>query len=304
MSRRVPAPAPVRARESAFNRPANASAADAPSMVSPAVGTDADVARSLPSITRVRSFCKDTLDNDMADSASLVEGAPSELSGSLTCSASHAHSSTVTRSASVSARLRSTAWPVLADVATQTEHCETHSTPNATTQSCASTQTTGTVARPPLPHSHPAPISIRGASSSTNAHGDRRQRRRPHVVLCSSNRVLPAFAETTNHGVQNALMAALYHINSCGSGCCPYHITLARLVQTCKEAKATACGPQFKPVSGWQCASCTCVNEARDGDEDEEDSDGVCWACGDEEEHLDNGTYSSGNDGDKSSTRS
>ena len=176
---------------------------------------------------------------------------------------------------------------------------------------CATTTTLATQTDEPIARRPPLGPNI-GASSGTPARAGRKRQSQPlkkltrSVVLCSSNRALPQFAPTTRQGMQLVIINAISHINACGSGCCSFHITLARMALICKamgdgssEFPRSMCSTQFTPHAGWQCSHCTVMNLHEDDDELDDNLSLCCAICGSERSDND-----SGHEGDMSSAGS
>merc|ERR1712217_649161 len=72
------------------------------------------------------------------------------------------------------------------------------------------------------------------------------------VRLCSSNLVLPAFAETPEQQIAKILCSMIIYVNTRGNGCCPFHITISRLRTIIKNLMAGPCHQEFSPHQGWQ----------------------------------------------------
>eukprot|EP00931_Biecheleriopsis_adriatica_P011080 TRINITY_DN112158_c0_g1_i1.p1 TRINITY_DN112158_c0_g1~~TRINITY_DN112158_c0_g1_i1.p1 ORF type:complete len:541 (+),score=61.78 TRINITY_DN112158_c0_g1_i1:32-1624(+) len=89
------------------------------------------------------------------------------------------------------------------------------------------------------------------------------------VRLSSSQRLLPRFKETPHQTVKQATLDFLMTFNSCGKGCCAYHINLARLSRMVDLMLTERCLEYFEVHSDWQCTSCFSMNFEVDGDDDE-----------------------------------
>merc|ERR1712032_871910 len=77
--------------------------------------------------------------------------------------------------------------------------------------------------------------------------------------------------------IESMLKNQMFKINTTGSGCCGYHITLARLKLALQSLYRSYCKPEYKPDSSWQCAYCFSMNSIS---YDEDFDDEICYMCG------------------------
>ena len=152
----------------------------------------------------------------------------------------------------------------------------------------ASTQTTNTISRPPRP---PKTVEVgrirwpadKAATPQPPGAYAASPRRKSRVKLCSSKLCLPQFSETPEGSVVRMLMTALLHTNARGSGCCSFHVTVARCAKALQGLSGRACLSPFQPVDAWQCAKCLALNDPLLLDDSDEQR---CRSCGSTEKML------------------
>eukprot|EP00928_Gymnodinium_smaydae_P092408 TRINITY_DN7627_c0_g1_i1.p1 TRINITY_DN7627_c0_g1~~TRINITY_DN7627_c0_g1_i1.p1 ORF type:complete len:494 (-),score=33.95 TRINITY_DN7627_c0_g1_i1:256-1737(-) len=117
----------------------------------------------------------------------------------------------------------------------------------------------------------------RSAPSRSDASGS--QTREPRCVLQTEGPcTLSQFECTSTTAVHLLISKALYHVNPCGRGCCPYHLGIATLRCALEDMDAMRCDLIFSPHNGWQCSSCNAMNDLPDDADDVEECEcDVCW---------------------------
>jgi len=176
------------------------------------------------------------------------------------------------RSTTLTESLPSGSMPIMCDESTQT--CLPFTSTASVQTGCSRRERTSSDRGvPPVPYN---PAKVLSSNQSE------RQSRPPHLTrrvnLCSTRRLLPAFRPTPDTSIKLIWNNGLLRINAEGSGCCGFHISLARQRKLLQTLFDDTCDSSVAPADGWQCASCLCMGGLDEIDED--DGFFECFVCG------------------------
>jgi len=75
---------------------------------------------------------------------------------------------------------------------------------------------------------------------------------------------VPTFQPTPVDTVRILIYQVLEKINTCGKGCCSWHVGLAQLLLTLKALNDGSCPSHFEPSTDWQCNACLACHWCED----------------------------------------